>query len=156
MRLMSFALLLSASAITACTEYQADGFTGGYTETWLAEDAVKVGFAGNAYTSSERTADFSLLRVAELGKAKGYEYFVLLSENTNVTSFQTPSSYQVSGSGGAATITQTGGVEYSKPSSENTAKFLRTKPRNFSGIVYEASFICRSISGKYELVTVKC
>lgn len=122
----------------------------------MAEDAVKVRFAGNAYTSSERTADFSLLRVAELGKQKGYDYFVLLAENTNVTSFQTPSSYEVSGSGNSALITQTGGYTMTKPSSENTAKLLRAKLKGFPGIVYEASFICRSITQKYQLESVQC
>jgi hypothetical protein len=142
--------------LSACTPYQSDGFTGGYTETWLAEDAVRVRFNGNGYTSSERAADFSLLRVAEIAQKRGYRYFVLLSEDVGSTSYQTPATYNLNRFGNTVTVQQMGGGTVTKPSAENTAKLLKSAPRGFPGIVYEASFICRSITQKYEIETIKC
>jgi hypothetical protein len=144
------------SLISACTPYQSRGLSGGYTETWLAEDVVRVRFGGNGYTSSERAADFSLLRVAEIGRERGYPYFVLLSENVGTTSFQTPRSYSLNSFGNSATITQTGGYRVTKPRAENTAKLLKAEPRNFPGVAYEASFICRSVTQKYEIEASGC
>jgi len=144
------------SLLSACTPYQSQGFTGGYTETWLAEDVVRVRFKGNGYTSSERAADFSLLRVSEIAREKGYPYFVLLSEEVGSTSYQTPTSYSVSTFGSSTTISQTGGTTVTKPRAENTAKFLRAQPRNFPGMVYDASFVCRSITKKYEIEATNC
>lgn len=156
MRPVLILVTLFLSVLSACTPYQSQGFVGGYTETWLAEDVVRVRFNGNAYTSSERAADFSLLRVAEIGREKGYPYFILLAEGVETSSYQTPSSYSVNSFGNNATITQTGGYTVTKPRAENTAKLLRAEPRGFPGMVYEASFICRSITQKYEIEAVNC
>lgn len=139
-----------------CTAYQPQGLSGGYTETWLTNDIVKVRFNGNGYTTAERTTDFSLLRLTEIGKEKGYPYFILISGGTDYSSFTTPNSYQISNYGSYSTVQQTGGVTITKPSSENTARFLKEKPKNYFGIVYERDIVCRSIAQKYEITTAVC
>lgn len=144
------------SLLSACTPYQSQGFAGGYTETWLAEDVVRVRFNGNGYTSSERAADFSLLRVAEIGREKEYRYFVLLSESVDSTSYRTPTTYNMNRFGNNATITQTGGYDVTKPSAENTAKLLKARPRSYPGVVYEVGFVCQSITRKYEIESINC
>ena len=66
-------LILSAFLLSGCaTAYQPKGFTGGFSETQLDESVFQVSFRGNAYTSSERAADFTLLRSAELTIENGY------------------------------------------------------------------------------------
>ena len=156
MKFTTTAAALTLCLIMACTPYQPQGFAGGYTETWLAEDAVRVRFNGNGYTSAERAADFSLLRVAEIAKEKGYRYFVLLSEKSGTTSLNLPSSYQVNTFGNTATVQQVGGGTIVKPSSENTAKLLKKAPRNYPGIVYEAAFVCASVTQKHKIETSSC
>ena len=156
MRLATTVAALTFTLVVACTPYQPQGFAGGYTETWLAEDAVRVRFNGNGYTSSERAADFSLLRVAEIAREKGYPYFVLLSEKAGTTSFQMPSSYQVNSFGNTATVQQVGGGTIVKPSAENTAKLLKAAPKNYPGIVYKAAFVCASVTQKHKIEASNC
>ena len=151
MRSFVFTAFLSIFLFGCATSYQSSGFSGGYSETWLAEDAVKVSFNGNGYTGGERASDFSLLRVAEIAAQRGYSYFVLLSENSAISTSKTPDNYQVSGYGNSATITNTGGWIISKPSTTNVAKLLKEKPENFGGIVYSPSFVCNNIIKKYDL-----
>ena len=83
-------LLLSIVALNGCsTTYQASGFTGGYTETWLAEDVVRVEFTGNGYTSASKATDLSMLRIAELAGKKGYNHFIFISSENQVESSTT-------------------------------------------------------------------
>jgi hypothetical protein len=135
--------------VGCATGYQSSGFSGGYTETWLAEDAIKVTFNGNGYTSGDRASDFSLLRVAEIANQRGYPYFVLISENSAVSVSKTPETYNVNSYSG--TVTQTGGWIVSKPATTNVAKLLKDKPDNYGGIVYSADFVCNNLINKYDL-----
>lgn len=145
-------IALSLSVLVGCaTGYQSSGLSGGYTETWLAEDAIKVTFNGNGYTRGDRASDFSLLRVAEISAQRGYPYFVLISENSAVSTSKTPESYNVSTFGNSGTVTQTGGWIISKPSTTNVAKLLKEKPANFGGIIYSADFVCNNMISKYDL-----
>lgn len=143
--------------ISACaTSYQKDGFTGGYEETWMSSDIVKVDFAGNGYTSSTRTADFSMLRVAELAIEKGYPYFELLNQSSDSTTHTTPVQHNVSRVGNQVYVDQTGGHTFTKPSSSNLAKFYMEKPAVAIGVIYESKFICNSIKAKHDLKEVSC
>jgi len=144
--------VFATSLLAGCaTSYQSSGLSGGYSETWLAEDAVKVTFNGNGYTGGERASDFSLLRVAEIAAQRGFSYFVLISENSAVSTSKTPDNYQITGYGNSATMTNTGGWIISRPSTTNVAKLLKKKPENFGGIVYSPSFVCNNIIKKYDL-----
>ena len=153
------ALLLASCA----TGYQEKGFTGGFSETQLAENIFRVSFNGNAYTSADRAADFTLLRSAELAQENGFSYFVIIdadqstAQSTYTTPTQSHTTVSVYGSGnyatGTATTTTTGGQTYvyRKPRSTNTIVCLHDKDQA-NGIVYEAQFVIRSIREKYELV----
>ena len=61
-RFPAVALMLG---LTGCaTEYHRSGLTGGFSETRLAPDLYRVYFAGNGFSTDERTQDFALLRAA--------------------------------------------------------------------------------------------
>ncbi|UYG05742.1 hypothetical protein OCT51_10405 [Halomonas sp. LR3S48] len=157
-------LALVVLAIVGCaTPYQSRGLAGGFSETQLDENVFQVSFRGNTYTSSQRAADFTLLRSAELAIENGYRYFVIVDAErysqtgaytTPTTSHTTGSVY---GSGhyayGSATTTTTGGQTYfySKPRSSNTIIMFREQPE-LDGLVYDAEFVARSIREKHGIV----
>lgn len=151
------ALLLSACATT----YQSQGFTGGYTETQLDVNVFRVSFNGNAYTSRDRVADFTLLRSAELTLENGYKYFVVVDAtnyskqglvNTPQTT-TTNANVNVYGNTayGTATSTTTGGNSYviSKPGASNTIVMLEEKPTGT--YAYNAEFLAKSLKEKYDI-----
>jgi hypothetical protein len=161
---MRYVSVLFSLAFTfgCATGYQAQGFTGGFAETQLRQDIFRVAFEGNAYTSAERAADFTLLRSAELVQENGYKYFVIIDEaqsietSTYTSPTTTNTTANVYGSGnyatGTATSTTYGGqtYHYQKPRSSNTILMLHDQDA-VSGIAYEASFIIQSLREKYNL-----
>lgn len=154
--------LLSFFLFIACTSYQPTGFTGGYSEIQLGENIFQVSFRGNGYTSSERAADFCLLRCAELAHEKGYDYFAIIdSEKTSKNSiYTTPTnsstSINVYPSGshiyGNAQTKTTGGETYtvSKPRSTNIIICFKEKSE-VDGIIYEVEYIIPAIKQKYNI-----
>ena len=92
MFLSSAAILLILSLAGCATSYQPNGINGGYTDMALNENTYFVSFNGNRYTSSEITQSYALRRSAELTLNKGYAYFVVMNQNTAVSSqvVQTP------------------------------------------------------------------
>lgn len=155
-----FAFVAIVLFLQGCaTAYQKTGFSGGYSETQLDENVFRVSFSGNGYTGSERAADFTLLRSAELTLDNDFHYFAIIDANsktsrsthtTPTTSYTTGSAY---GSGnyayGSATTTTTGGQTYniSKPSASNTIVLFKEKPE--TGFTYNAKFIYKNITEKY-------
>jgi len=148
-------------ALTRCaTGYSPSGFMGGYDETQLNPNVYRVSFKGNAYTSMDRAADFTLLRSAELALEQGYQYFIIVDENqwakneTYTTPTQTTTTANVYGYGNTATgtahSTTTGGqtYNYAKPRATNTIVLLESKD-GVSGLVYDAQFIVSSMREKY-------
>lgn len=156
-------LTLLSIFLSACaTAYQPQSFSGGFSETQLAEDAFQVTFKGNGYTAEDRASDFTLLRSAELALENGYQYFVIVDAQqyekkgfytTPVQSHTTANAY---GTGnyayGTATTTTTGGQTFmfSKPRRTNTIICFREKPE-VDGLVYDAEFVSQSIKTKYKL-----
>lgn len=147
---------------TACsTTYQPSGFTGGFEETVLAPDVVRVVFAGNGYTSRQKTQDLALLRAAELAKKAGYKYFILLNEETSSTtqSFTTAGTAYTTGSvqsyGQYATYSgqivnypgQT--ITFNKPETGILVKFLNEKPAG--RLVFDADFLIQTLAEKYRI-----
>lgn len=150
-------------AVSACaTQYQRQGFSGGYTETQLDNNVYRVSFRGNGYTSAERAADFNLLRCAELTLQNGYKYFAVVEgrEGTNYSTYTTPTQTYTTGSAyvagnavyGNATTTTYGGrtFVFAKPSSTNTIIMLRER-NEIAGMTYDAKFLYNSLSSKYEV-----
>ena len=143
------------------TPYQAEGFTGGYTDTQLDHNVFRVSFRGNGYTSRQQTADFTLLRSAELVLKNGYSHFAIVSESQDtdhsafVTPIQTHTDVNIYGSGystyGTATSYTTGGNVYfvAKPSASNVIMAFTSKPDSI--FTYDASIVYESISRKYDL-----
>ena len=69
--------------IAGCaTDYQKDGFSGGFSETQMSENVWRVHFKANGFSSMERATDFCLLRSAELTLENRYKYFAIVNENS--------------------------------------------------------------------------
>jgi hypothetical protein len=115
-----FALL----ALAGCaTDYQPQGFTGGYDDYLTAPDVAVVTFHGNGYTAAERVVEMAGLRCAEMTLAHGYRYFVMLgaSDVSRTSSFTTPGYANTYGSAYAVGNYATG-----------SATTYITPPRTFS------------------------
>jgi len=111
------------------TSYQQTGITGGFSETKLAPDTVRVTFTGNGYTSDERATDFALLRAAQLCSESGYTHFTVQPQASS-----TPS------------VSVNGGIV--KPGVTLLAKFYRSKVEE---LALDAAFVTSSIKSKYKL-----
>ncbi len=158
---LTFCLILLAVILSGCaTAYQRQDFTGGYSETRLAENIFQISFRGNGYTSRERASDFSLLRSAEVTIENGYQYFIIVeSEKYSKTDlYTTPSTSYTTGSAysygnyayGSGTTTTHGGQTYriSKPRANNIILCFKDKP-DVNGLIFDAEFVVKSIRGKY-------
>lgn len=162
-------LFVMAILVSGCaTGYQAKGFGGGYTGMKIQDDIFKVSFRGNGYTDKERTADFALLRSAEITLENGYKYFVVLQSNTDVrtSAYTTPVTAQTEGSlntyntgAGFSSGTYSGTTEYSggethvihKPSTSMTFQCFKDKPTSAAGMIYDAEQIKANIRKAYKL-----
>jgi len=163
---MKILILLSAFIlfITGCaqTPYQPNGFLGGFTETRLGENVFRVTFQGNGYTGKNKVADFTLLRSAELALEHGFRYFIIAESGKGnyFSTFTTPTTSHTTGSAyksgssvyGNATTNTYGGQTFiiSAPSANNTIVLYKEKPK-INGLVYDASFLKKSIKQKYGL-----
>ena len=144
------------------TKYNKIGFMGGYSETQLSENAFKVSFKGNGYTSKERAADFCLLRCAETAMEAGFNHFIIVDteEYSKKGQYKTPTTSRTTGTvtggsgyaSGNATTRTTGGQTYtiSKPRALNTIVCFKEKPE-LDALVYNAQFIIKSIKQKYNI-----
>ncbi|MBK8072879.1 MAG: hypothetical protein IPK34_13065 [Ramlibacter sp.] len=71
-------LLAASLALCACvTPYQPSGMTGGYRDSIVAPDTLRVSFGGNGYTSRETVQKYFYYRCAELTHQAGHKYFAL-------------------------------------------------------------------------------
>jgi hypothetical protein len=148
---------VACALVAGCaTTYQPMAFSGGYSETALAENVFKVSFAGNGYIGADTVSDYALLRSAEVTIENGFRYFIITDErsySTNST-FTTPTTTNayVTGYGNSAygTATTYGGQTYnvSKPSSSNLIVCFKDKPEGFA---FDAEFVSKSLKRKYGL-----
>jgi hypothetical protein len=84
---------VSIIALASCaTDYQPQGFTGGYSDYLTAPDEAVITFHGNGYTPPERVGEMASLRCAEVTLEHGYKYFIItaVSDLSGSTSFTTP------------------------------------------------------------------
>jgi hypothetical protein len=91
-RLLAISLALSAAILSGCaTVYGPEGLShctgfgmcrGGYSEERLDEKTFSVSFQGNKKTARRTTQKYLVYRCAELTVSSGYEYFVIVNENT--------------------------------------------------------------------------
>ncbi len=61
----------------------------GYSDQRIESDRYRVSFRGNAQTRRETVEDFLLLRSAELTVQNGYDYFIVVENDTEARSFFT-------------------------------------------------------------------
>ena len=165
-------MILAILPVGCATDYKSESFRGGYSEVRLDENVFTVRFAGNAYTSPEKAADFCLLRCAELALARGYSYFIVIdsSHYTKQSTVTTPATAYTTGTadtfgtatahGNQATYMGTtsaqstttiyGGQTYvlSKPRSANTIVCFKEKPSG-GAFAFGAAFLVNSLKGKY-------
>jgi hypothetical protein len=75
-------LFLSLLLLSACgTSYhEKDMFGNGFSEIPTGEDSFIVHFQGNHYSDNDKMMQFALRRASELTLAKGYKYFIIVSE----------------------------------------------------------------------------
>lgn len=104
--------VLALLALAGCaTDYQPQGFTGGYDDYLTAPDVAVVTFHGNGYTAAERVVEMAGLRCAEVTLQHGYRYFVMIgaSDVSGSFSFTTPGSAHTYGNvyGGGFSATTT-------------------------------------------------
>lgn len=130
---MSVVSLIALVALSACaTAYQArDTLTGGYSETQLGPDLVRIVFNGNSSTSEERAQDFALLRAAELSLSAGFPFFTV--QNTDKAMAHSTSQ----------------GMTIGMPRVEILVQFLAAKQAG--AITYDSAFLVRTLKAKYEI-----
>ena len=157
-----FGLLLLAPG---CTGYHTQDWTGGYTETWLREDALIVRFYGNAYTSVERAEEMALLRAAELAVSKGYENIAIMhgASYINVWQWSTGGNYDRThgivsmppGGSGYIDLTtehvEPTTITYHRPRAIIGVRCFNVRPADIpeGTPILSAPFMCDSLGGKY-------
>ncbi len=154
-------LILFSIIINGCaTTYHPTGFAGGYFNQQIESDVIRVGFAGNGYTSGIDVEDYIVFRCAEITHQLEYQYFAYLDTKDYTSSSQhstplrttTTGSATVSGNTvyGSATSTTTGGQNYTitKPAGTVTIKLFKTKPQGSN--VRDANQVIRYLGPKIE------
>lgn len=109
--------------------YNRWNIAGGYSETRLAPDIVRVVFHGNSSTSEERAKDLALLRAADLSLQSGFPFFVVEKEETEVEK-QTSDDLTIE-----------------MPKSEILVHFLKDKSQG--DLVFDADYLVRTLKAKY-------
>jgi len=152
MRLLLIGLVTFLSG--CATDYGANGFGGGYSETQLDKNVWRVNFNGNGWTPGEKASDFALLRAAELTLSHGYRFFVVVgaADRASVAASTTPTYTRghVDGYGNMRMTTTGGDVDViEKPGRELTIMGFAERPENAQTLVYDARFVADSISKRY-------
>lgn len=85
--LPAFLLTASLVLLTACssmTPYKPMGKKGGYSEFYLRDNEAIVTFSGNNQTPRYIVDEYMLRRSAEITLEKGYRYFYVMDETSDV------------------------------------------------------------------------
>jgi len=125
-------LLLALLCASCATSYDSSSLlTGGYSETKLAPDVVRVVFRGNSSTSKERAQNLALMRAADLSLQAGFPYFTVLEETNDKRQ------------------DSSGGITISMPKNEILVQFLKEKP--VGALAFDAAFLIRTLKEKYNI-----
>jgi hypothetical protein len=83
-RVQWIALIISAMLLSACAtaNYQPLGAGGGYQDSRLDTNTVRVTYYGNAATSQATVENYMLYRCAQVTLKYGYDYFIVASGGT--------------------------------------------------------------------------
>lgn len=167
--MLSKAVLIAVviSCLAACaTTYAPNSFwnDGGFTETEVQPGLWQVRFQGNEFTDAAQTADFAMLRAAELCLSQGHAYMFLGDVATEVvqsgyipgtTTSTTTGSATAYGSGNSATVYgsattnsyTTPGTALYRPETGLTVACAEEKGPN----AWDAAFLVRSMKSKYQI-----
>ena len=107
---------------------------GGYSETNLAPDIVRIVFRGNSSTSKERAQDIAMLRASDLSLQAGFPYFEVLKELDEMISNDVE-----------AAKTDTPVIH--APRIEMMVHFLKEKPTGT--VVFDSTYLMSSLKLKY-------
>ncbi len=139
-----FVICLSALIFYGCaTGYQSKGFRGGFEDSQLDDNVFKVMFAGNNYTSKEKTNDFCLIRCCEVAMDNSYKYFVV-SDNQDFSTSETEYVPQKDFRGTVIVQERTS----SKKKIELTITCYNDKPKT-DVTVYNAEITMKNLKRKY-------
>ncbi len=104
--LSACAALLVLGACTTATPYQAAvNSNGGYADQQIETNRWAISFAGNTLTDRQTVETYLLYRAAELTSLQGYDYFEIVTRDTNAesrfisTGFSSPFYYNFYGFG---------------------------------------------------------
>ncbi len=86
--LLAVSIAAASLGLAACesgpTPYQASTkWEGGYSESKIEETRYRISFKGNSLTERERVETYMLYRAAELTLQQGYDYFTIVSRDTD-------------------------------------------------------------------------
>lgn len=151
MNIVRTGLVVASLFLTACaTQYQSQGFSGGFSESQISNDTFDVAFNGNGYTSPQRARDLNLLRSAELALESGFSHFVILDRSASVdrsTSVTTSNTMVTGGYGSLNATSFATTIPISKPSSRNRIRCFKEKPEGVFS--YDAQIVFKNLSDKY-------
>ena len=137
---------------SCATPYQQSGLLGGFKDIRLSNNSFRVTFNGNAHTTSDKASNYCLLRCAELCLEHGFNYFVLISENTIIenSTHTSPRYARTTHIGNYSYTSVYGGQTYSHSVPTSTSEILcfEEKPDGYS---YDASYIKDSFMKEYQL-----
>jgi hypothetical protein len=140
--LLVLGVLSGCATPTAYRPYQDSFFesSGGYTDIKLQDGVYRVSFTGNADTVGDRSANFAMLRCAEVALRDGYPYFVISSDRTETLSSVAP--YRNSWAS-----------FYNMPVSTYVIQCFKEKPTT-TAVIYNAEEIRRNIKAQYGMKDV--
>jgi hypothetical protein len=151
MRIVRTGLVVISLFLAACaSQYQDQGFSGGFSDNQISNDTFDVVFNGNGYTSRQRASDLNLLRSAELTLESGFSHFIILDRSASVdrSTSVTTSNTMVTGGYGSMNATSFGTtIPISKPSSQNRIRCFKEKPEGVFS--YDAQIVYKNLSEIY-------
>lgn len=146
--------------LTSCSStYQPEGFSGGFTETALRSDYYKVTFAGNGFTSPDKTNDLAVLRAAELALKAGYNHMIITSSDNRIMSTggntYVPQPYNDSsfGKGFAQGAAAVNSIKINKPTTTVYVRFINASEQVIENNpeILNAEFIVTTIKKKHNI-----
>lgn len=156
-QIVTIFVLVTILNLGCATGYRKEGYKGGFTDLKIQEGVYRVNFAGNSYTSEQRSEAFALLRASEIALKEGYKYFSIIEGGTKIKAdydVSSPTYYtygQVDENGmySASTVPIGGGVHSTdRPRTSLLIKCYKEKPK-FD--VLDAAQVSQNIKSQYNI-----
>jgi len=128
--------------VTGClsTEYQAQGFSGGYSDQMTGPNTATVDFKGNGFTQATVARKFAMRRAAELTLQMGFDYFLVENANNSTKQVKMGSNIRCNTIGYSTTCNDYGGGTIEKPGSSLDIRMYKGKTPNQTGH-YDARYL---------------